>query len=106
MSLLLGLTEEHQIQEGNYFIGWSNKHLKLTQFQLNYSWQLMASGFSCICNVVFGVHRIPRVEKFFDRVNHDILMSQLSKRVRDKRLLKIIRRYLNAGMMKEGVCIR
>jgi RNA-directed DNA polymerase len=44
-------------------------------------------------------------EKFFDRVNHDILMSKLSKRVSDKRLLKIIRRFLEAGMMKQGVCI-
>jgi len=41
----------------------------------------------------------------FDRVNHDILMSRLSKRIDDKRLLKIIRRFLEAGMMKNGVCI-
>ncbi len=46
------------------------------------------------------------LEKFFDRVNHDILMSRLSKRIRDKRLLKIIRRFLNVGMMKEGVCLQ
>jgi len=46
------------------------------------------------------------VEKFFDRINHDILMSRLAKRIDDKRLLKIIRRFLEAGMMKEGVCIR
>jgi len=45
------------------------------------------------------------VEKFFDRVNHDILMSRLAKRINDKRLLKIIRRFLEAGMMKQGVCI-
>ena len=45
------------------------------------------------------------VEKFFDRVNHDMLMSRLSKRINDKRLLKIIRRFLEAGMMKQGVCI-
>lgn len=44
-------------------------------------------------------------EKFFDRVNHDRLMSSLSKRIGDKRLLKIIRRFLRAGMMKQGVCI-
>jgi len=44
-------------------------------------------------------------EKFFDRVNHDILMSRLAKRIDDKRLLKIIRRFLEAGMMKQGVCI-
>lgn len=45
------------------------------------------------------------LEKFFDRVNHDILMSRLAKRIEDKRLLKIIRRFLNAGMMTDGVCI-
>lgn len=45
------------------------------------------------------------VEKFFDRVNHDILMSRLAKRINDKRLLKIIRRFLEAGMMKQGVCV-
>jgi RNA-directed DNA polymerase len=43
-------------------------------------------------------------EKFFDRVNHDILMSKLAKRIDDKRLLKIMRRFLEAGMMKQGVC--
>ncbi len=46
------------------------------------------------------------LEKFFDRVNHDILMSRLSKRIRDKRLLRIIRRFLNTGMMKDGICIK
>ena len=45
------------------------------------------------------------LEKFFDRVNHDILMSRLAKRIGDKRLLKIIRRFLEAGMMKQGVII-
>ena len=45
------------------------------------------------------------LEKFFDRVNHDILMSKLAKVIEDKRLLKIIRAFLNAGIMKQGVCI-
>lgn len=45
------------------------------------------------------------VEKYFDCVNHDILMSRLAKRINDKRLLKIIRRFLEVGMMKQGVCI-
>jgi RNA-directed DNA polymerase len=44
------------------------------------------------------------LEKFFDRVNHDILMSRLARRVGDKRLLRIIRRFLQAGMMADGVC--
>jgi RNA-directed DNA polymerase len=46
------------------------------------------------------------LEKFFDRVNHDILMSRLARRIRDKRLLKIIRRFLTAGMMEDGICNR
>ena len=45
------------------------------------------------------------LEKFFDRVNHDILMSRLSHRIVDKRLLRIIRRFLQAGLMQDGVCV-
>jgi RNA-directed DNA polymerase len=44
------------------------------------------------------------LEKFFDRVNHDILMSRLARRIGDTRLLRIIRRFLQAGMMTDGVC--
>jgi group II intron reverse transcriptase/maturase len=43
------------------------------------------------------------LEKFFDRVNHDVLMGRLAKRVEDKRLLGLIRRYLEAGVMANGV---
>jgi RNA-directed DNA polymerase len=43
------------------------------------------------------------LEKFFDRVNHDILMGRLAKRIEDKRILRLIRRYLQAGMMVHGV---
>ena len=43
------------------------------------------------------------LEKFFDRVNHDVLMSRVAKRVKDKRLLRVIRRYLEAGVLAEGV---
>jgi RNA-directed DNA polymerase len=43
------------------------------------------------------------IEKFFDRVNHDKLMGQVAKRVEDKRLLKLIRAYLNAGVMEDGL---
>ncbi len=46
------------------------------------------------------------LEKFFDRVNHDILMARLARRIGDKRLLRIVRRFLEAGMMREGVCVR
>jgi len=45
------------------------------------------------------------LEKFFDRVNHDVLMARLARRVADRRLLRIVRRFLEAGMMQQGVCI-
>jgi RNA-directed DNA polymerase len=45
------------------------------------------------------------LERFFDRVNHDVLMSRLAKRIDDKRLLRVIRRFLEAGMMTNGVVI-
>ena len=43
------------------------------------------------------------LEKFFDRVNHDKLMGQVAKRVEDRRLLKLIRAFLNAGVMEDGL---
>ena len=43
------------------------------------------------------------LEKFFDRVNHDILMARIARRIADKRVLKLIRRYLGAGLMVGGV---
>lgn len=45
------------------------------------------------------------LEKFFDRVNHDILMDRLAKRVADQRVLRLIRRYLQAGILANGVSI-
>jgi len=45
------------------------------------------------------------LEKFFDRVNHDVLMARLAKRIGDKRLLRVIRRYLEAGVLAEGVVV-
>jgi len=43
------------------------------------------------------------LEKFFDRVNHDVLMARVARRVQDKRLLRIIGRFMRAGMMRDGV---
>lgn len=43
------------------------------------------------------------LSKFFDRVNHDILMAQIAKVVEDKMILKLIRRFLKAGIMEEGL---
>jgi len=45
------------------------------------------------------------LEKFFDRVNHDILMARLAKRIADKRVLRLVRRYLQAGILMHGVRI-
>jgi group II intron reverse transcriptase/maturase len=45
------------------------------------------------------------LEKFFDRVNHDVLMGVVAKRIADPRVLRLIRRYLEAGMMANGVVV-
>lgn len=43
------------------------------------------------------------LEKFFDRVNHDVLMARVARQVQDKQVLRLIRRFLEAGMMADGV---
>lgn len=45
------------------------------------------------------------LDKFFDRVNHDILMSRIVRHIKDKQVLKLIRKYLQAGVMENGVCV-
>jgi len=55
----------------------------------------IATGYSCVVDL--------DLEKFFDRVIHDKLMGQIAKRVEDKRLRKLIRAFLNAGVMENGL---
>lgn len=43
------------------------------------------------------------LEQFFDRVNHDVLMARLARRIEDKRILRLIRRYLQAGLLEGGL---
>ena len=57
--------------------------------------QYIASGYGWVVDL--------DLEKFFDRVNHDKLMGQIAKRVADKRLLKLIRAFLNAGVLENGL---
>ena len=45
------------------------------------------------------------LEKFFDTVNHDILMALIARKIKDKRLLKLIRRFLNSGILVNGVVV-
>ena len=45
------------------------------------------------------------LEKFFDRVNHDVLMGRLARRIEDRRVLGLVRRYLDAGILAHGVVI-
>ena len=58
----------------------------------------MAEGYAVVVDM--------DLEKFFDRVNHDVLMGRLARRITDKRLLRIIRRFLRAGIMKQGVVMQ
>jgi RNA-directed DNA polymerase len=43
------------------------------------------------------------LEKFFDRVNHDVLMARVARKVKDQRMLKLIRRYLESGILQQGL---
>jgi len=57
--------------------------------------QFMSEGYRWVVDI--------DLEKFFDRVNHDKLMSAVAKRVQDKRVLRLIRAFLNAGVMENGL---
>jgi group II intron reverse transcriptase/maturase len=55
----------------------------------------MAEGYRWVVNL--------DLEQFFDSVHHDMVMSRVARKVKDKRLLRLIRRYLNAGIMQDGL---
>jgi RNA-directed DNA polymerase len=57
--------------------------------------QYLAEGYTWVVDM--------DLEKFFDRVQHDVLMSRVARRVEDKRLLKLIRAFLNSGVMIDGL---
>ena len=57
--------------------------------------EFMAEGYRWVVDI--------DLEKFFDRINHDILMSRIARKVKDKELLRLIRRYLEAGVMVGGL---
>lgn len=65
-------------------------HQAVTQAQ-----QYIAEGYRWVVDI--------DLEKFFDRVNHDKLMGEVAKRITDKRMLKLLRAYLNAGVMENGL---
>ena len=58
----------------------------------------VAEGFSVVVDL--------DLEKFFDHVNHDRLMARLARDIGDKRVLRLTRQFLTAGLMKDGVCPR
>jgi RNA-directed DNA polymerase len=60
---------------------------------------------SVTCRKVSRLWSMWTSRSFFDRVNHDILMDRLAKRIADKRILRLIRRYLQAGIMGDGVVV-
>jgi len=59
--------------------------------------QYVAEGYTTVVDI--------DLEQFFDRVNHDVLMNRLGRHVGDKRVLRIVGRFLRAGLMQSGVCL-
>ncbi len=67
-------------------------HQAVSQAQAN-----IRQGYSCVVDI--------DLEQFFDRVNHDILMHEVAKRARDTRVVKLIRSYLQSGVLSGGVVV-
>lgn len=74
------------------------RHGRSAHDAIRYAKSTIAEGYTWVVDI--------DISKFFDRVNHDILMFLLSKNLRDKRLLKLIRKFLQAGVMDSGIITR
>lgn len=90
----------HQVLQPIYDPGFSNKSYgfrpnRSAQMAVAKARETIRSGYRWVVDI--------DLEKFFDRVNHDVLMNRLWKRIQDKRLLKLIKSYLKAGLMLGGV---
>jgi len=87
------LSPKYEEQFSNYSYGFRvehNGHQAVLQAQTN-----LNEGYEWVIEL--------DLEKFFDKVNHDKLMGLLTKKISDKRILKLIRSYLNSGIMEDGV---
>lgn len=87
------LSPKYEAEFSNYSYGFRigrNAHQAVLQAQTN-----LNEGYEWVIEL--------DLEKFFDRVNHDKLMGLLVKKISDKRILKLIRSYLNSGIMEDGV---
>jgi RNA-directed DNA polymerase len=87
----LSIIYDEMMSESSYgFRGRRNAHQALLKAR-----QYVNEGYSHVIDIDMA--------KFFDRVNHDYLMNLLSERIKDKRTLKLIHRYLKAGAMIDGI---
>lgn len=94
-SILQWLSPQYEAEFSNYSYGYRenrNAHQAVYQAQT-----YLNDGYEWVVEL--------DLETFFDRVNHDKLMSLLARKITDKRTLKLLRAYLNSGMMENGVVI-